>query len=321
MKKTVNYLLFFLAIFLIACDRNDENFRMKTEESYFLVQENNGERHISSFTDNKVNPNWQLGDISKVGDICGENNTIWVSDINGKRVARNTYLKNGENAPFYSTENVIPHLLCVGEKYLLVGDSVNHKLLFMNKKNGKIAAIKTLNKKPNYLLFKFAKFYIVEENDIEIYDEQAIALRNTLSFRHKVTHLQASPIGIHANSFGNDTLFESYINIFEDGIKNNLRKTYQEIAYSPYNRVVFGTETEGSCVLSKGKLSLNSVPIFTQSDSINQVEIDFFQSNFFFQSNGNLYQQNINDSIPSLSIPFTGKILKAVYRQDYISYQ
>lgn len=321
MKKIVNYLLLFLFTFLIACDRNDENFRLKTEESYFLVQENNGEKHIISFAENKVNLNWQLGDISKVGDICGENNTIWVSNLNINQVACNTYLKNGQNAEFYPTKEVIPHLLAVGEKYLLVGDSVNHKLLFMNKKNGKIEAIKTLNKKPNYLLFKFAKFYVVEENEIEVYDEQAIALRNTITFRYKITSLQASPIALHANSFGNDTLFESYINIFEDGIKNNLRKTYQAIAYSPYNRVVFGTETEGSCILNKGNLSLNGSAIFSQADSISHIEVDFFQSNFFFQSNGNLYQQNINDSLPILSIPFTGKILKAVYRQDYINYQ
>lgn len=321
MKKIVNYLLLFLSISLIACDRNDENFRMQTAESYFLVQENNGEKRIISFSENKVNQNWQLGDILKVGDICGENNTIWVSDLHLNRVAGNAYLKNGQNAEFYPTQDVIPNLLAVGDKYLLVGDSVNHKLLFMNKKSGKIEAIKTLNKKPNYLLFKFAKFYVVEENEIEVYDEQAIALRNTITFRHKITKLQVSPIALHANSFGNDTLFESYINLFEDAARNNLRKTYQEIAYSPFNRVVFGTETEGSCILNKGKLTLNAVSIFPQADSISHIEIDFFQSNFFFQSDGNLHQQNIKDSIPRLSIPFTGKILKAVYRQDYISYQ
>lgn len=305
----------------MACDRNDTNFRMVTAENYFLAQEMNGEKHIISFSKDKINPNWASTEVGKIGDICGENNAYWVSDISDNRVIGTFYGKNSRDIKGYPTENVIPHILGVGDKYVLVGDSVNNKLLFMNKKNGKVEAIKTISKKPSHILYKFEKFYVAEENEIEVYDEQAIALRNTIIFRHNITHLQATPVAIFVNSVGNDTLFEANINIFENAIRTNLRKTYQQITYSPYNRVVFGTETEGNCILNKGKLILNNVPLFAQRDSISHLEMDFFQSNAFFQANNNFYQQNINDSIPSLYTPFTGKILKAVYRQDYFSEQ
>lgn len=326
MKKT-HYLIFISCLLgLISCD-NDEGFEMLTKKSYLLAEDSLTKSHKILKIENKNVSEWTtpLNINGEIGDICGKDNHFWISDVKNKEIIQFNAFDESKIKTFIT--NVTPHYLCIGESHLLVCDTIENKIDYINLNNSKIQTF-SLSEKPSIPAASNHKFYLKEgENNLGIYDEANFGKRENIQFKYNIRDIHIDVNGsvsaIIITKSPEDSLYLSRISLLTDGYSDSknwreeiMKSPYQKARFSPYSNKAFGKETltQNSTPVS---LYNGKIAILTTDKNISDFEIDFFESQIFYLKSSKLYQYDIAKKQISELSSFSGSLLKSYFYIDF----
>jgi len=281
----VRILSFFLIVSLLFSCRYDEDFEFvpKTQQAYFLM-DNNGQREVRRYEPegNAFLNEWGASKgLNNPGDIAGSGEELWISLPDQSSLARFDIEKDElENFPL---GNFKAHFLCVGERYLLLSDTLTKQLGFFHLKRKELTTL-DLDQQPGKAAYRSTKFYLIlGEKDLAIYNELALAPEETLSFERELFDL------VIDNRFSTwvytrDSLnYRTTVSWNSNAIDLAAQEVPEDkVAHSPYLQPTFDKEFTGIVALSGDRLLNFPAPL------ADDFAADFFEANAYFVANDSL---------------------------------
>lgn len=288
--------LFFASLLFFACSmENDELFVPSTQRAYFLLEEKeSGQKRIcevldsSLYCDVAMEPTWDIKE--EIVDMAGYGDWLYVltdeSAIYGINLS--------ENPPYFSWRtnvyNANPSSIAAGEKYLLLGDSLNKQLIFVRHKQFNLGKTHIfVDKTPGKAIYRSGKFFVpMDSTWLESWHETGFSMLNEIEVGHPIMDIQAN----------NRT---SIVMLMKDGGEwrlgsvdwNNLQwlvdpqKTIiRHLRTTPYFRSAYEKEWLRD-------IQVDTTRRLFLTKNIRGMEVDFFESNVYFLSNDTLEKYNI----------------------------
>ncbi|MDX2249108.1 MAG: hypothetical protein SF052_20140 [Bacteroidia bacterium] len=287
---------------------DDLRFVPQTHTGFILSQQTDQKSLIRIIAD-QVERDWKVyPGVGEISDFSGTEKTIWFAE-GDKRQIFEYDPENQQVLQTFSTGELTPDYICVGESVILICDSVEEKIGFFRLKNEKLT-LTTPGYKPGKAVYRSGKFYVkADDRIVDIYDEQAFASIGKAIFEYKIVEIEAdarSRIFIHTRE-GN-TSRQAFIDYNSNNIAEPEKVVaYEKIRYTPYVENPLGKEYMRDLQQVNGKLNIAGSPVCSD------FEIDFFESVVYFIRQDSLYSLHIIDNAEAARIPLTGKFQKAWY--------
>ncbi len=313
---------FSLIMATMGCDYDvDEEFYIETSISFILFADSNSQdKSILAIEDTTLTFDWQkkIGlNTNSIGDLQGSGAYLWVSDIQ-----RNRILKIDPTAEraieIYELETITPHLISIGETYILISDTTTTKAGFIHINKQDIYT-RSLTNIPGKSIYRSNKFYLKTGNDvITIFNEQALSATHSLKLNGMIRDLQIEDekfIVVYTYREQNsETLQESRINYNTDAFTLKEADTrFRKVRHSPYAVANFGKEYLENITLDfDSKLSVNNL------NSVSDFEVDFFESRLFFLRSDSLFSYAIPLSNTRFLGKVKGKMARSWFYEDFI---
>ena len=293
---------FLLASLLISCRYDqDFNFVPQTQQAYFLMQ-NNGQLELRLF---EPEGNVFLNDwggskgLNNPGDIAGAGEELWVSLPDQSSLARFDIEKDElEN---FSLGNFKAHFLSIGERYLLMSDTLSNQLGFFHLRRKELTTL-DLDQQPGKAVYRSTKFYLIlGQNDLAIYNELALAPEEILNFDREVFDLLVD------NRFSTwvytrDSLnYRTTVSWNSNAIDLPAQQVAEnKLAHSPYLQPTFDKEFTGFVGLAEGRLLNSPNPL------ADDFAADFFEGNAYYVANDSLRLLDLSGESSRVLGPYTG---------------
>jgi len=299
----------------------DEEFYIETRISFLLFEDsNNQDKSILALEDTILTFDWQkkIGlNASSLGDMQGSGSYLWVSDVQGNRI-----LKIDPTAQraveIYELGTITPHLMSIGETYILISDTTTTRAGFIHIDKQDIYT-RSLPEIPGKSLYRSNKFYLQTGDDIlTIFNEQALSPTHSLKLKGTINDLQVEDekfIVVYTHREDNsETLQASRINYNTDAFTLKEADTrFRKVRHSPYSVANFGKEYLENITLDfDGRLSVNNL------NQVADFEADFFESRLFFMRLDSLFSYDIPVSDIRFLGKVEGKMARSWFYEDFI---
>ena len=305
-----------LILLLLACNFDDDaEFQVQTQAIYFLT-EGTEEKSVTRVTNSGVESNWEssLGlEGNAISGIAGRGDRLWIA-LEEQQSILEIDAGSGQILERYSTDPVSPSSLGIGDEYVLVSDSMNNQIAFLNKKNGEWI-IRGNVSRPGQIVYRSALFFVVsDQTKVGIWDARAFALTQEVSIGRSIFNIQNDNRFFTYVFSGKDTVFRSRIDYTtRNASEAPERVRFKKILFSPFRTADFGTEWLEPITLSPDQ-TLSAGP----TGQIDDFEVDFFSSNLYYQRNDSLFRFGLGTASNEYLAPMSGKFCRAFYYTDFI---
>ncbi|MEO0895958.1 MAG: hypothetical protein AAFY71_06140 [Bacteroidota bacterium] len=281
MGKYVILLLSLVQLGLSSCRfEEDSEFIPSTEICFFLFQEN-GEVSLASISDSTLRLNIAESygaEAVGIHDMAGKENFLWLSLKNQQAISQ--YNLKTDEQQLFSLDSMEAVFLCPGEDILLISDTVNRQLGFLNMKSGELVR-KKLNHQPGEAYYRSGKFFVSFDSTIlASYQETAFALLDTLDCVYPIIHIDGdNRIGIRLHMREGSEYFEGQLDWNNSQwIEPSSSSPYRITHYTPYQRSFFEKEWAADVrVFVEGRIRGISA-----TSGILDLEMDFLESRGYF---------------------------------------
>ncbi len=312
MSSITTYLTFLSLLLCMACSFDgDLEYIPRTQAAYFLIQDTfSGPKSILSIQKGRMISSWQeqIGlSTFDLGDMSGNERSFWVSDVARREVLEidlsNQLVKNR-----FVVKGLSPHLICIGERQMLISDTSQYKIGFMELKSGALL-IRAVDALPGFATYRSQKFFLVSDgNQIDIYHEKALAKLNTITLSQKIDDIQLDN-GFYTYIYGYATRggFEGRIDYSTNALSAEVvEKNFLKSRLSPYKRQNYGREWVLNQLLDERR-TIKTI------NNIQDYEVDFFESNLYYRKDDSLFVYNYIDQSQKKMGAFTSNFLKSYF--------
>lgn len=299
-RTLVSLLIFSIFIILFSCSfENDEEYFPRKQATWFLT----GDNQLGYLETN----NWKIPYPNlKVYDA-----TLQAPEL---LLATGTQIEqlNLQSLNLKTILYTNAHKIAVGEKYIVVGDTINERLQFYDKNNlTKPAYIpeQTLNVKKIH--YHSGKFYIWSDTfNIWVWDETALTIRAQYTLSNPIISLAQDryfDLRIISGSNSTNQFYESIL-LYNGDLLAQKEKVipYRSVLYSPYLRRQFEIEYLAD-IKQKLNFQLESTSLLFPKDSVTNFFFDFRNSDLYYLKKDTLHITQLNTQQKSY-LPFMSSI-------------
>lgn len=302
---------------LLSCSFDEDAiYYPKTRANYLMVSENGNKRIIEEVAGN-LNEDW-LKPINPgpVSDMAGEADELWFSDIQNARLFR-VNLRSARKDREIALPEIRPAFICLGDRHILVSDTLNDLIALVLKKDGEVVWRNKLEN-PGKAVFRGEKFYVpYAGNYIGILYERSLSIANMLTTKLPIQDLVVDN-GVFTRVYTgiNGIEVENRIDFNSDDLSGSeVTVNFQKTRWSPYISADFGKEWVGSISLQRSGVLGLPIPIANVRD----FEIDFFESRAFYLRTDSLFIRDFaGSSAPVLLGQISGRLIQIYSYQEFV---
>ena len=295
---------------------DDREYEVRTRAAFLVAEDVNTGlhkvwRHEAGVLQEGYNRDLGVPDGSFSG-LQYRDGELWMGNSSSQEILR-IDPSNDEIVERISGLPLQPHSFSVGERYILLGDTVNNQIAFVRIRNGE-AYVVDVPADPGQIWHNNRMFFLqLGDSSIYVYDEWALTTRYEHTLNDRIVETQFNQLlnfYISLVDSSGEDLFalvsgtDGSLAVERDNVN------YQKIRFSPYLDDRFGTEWTFDLRLDGTQLSSGTL-IFP--DSLNNFEADFFESRLYYQWNDSLFQYDLNTQSRQDSFPFPDNLVSSVY--------
>jgi hypothetical protein len=325
-RSLVLFLLLGMMAFWACKYDQDAPYYVRTQAMFFLVENPPGDISVSRIDSSGIRLNWeqtldlQAGAIS---DLDGKPGFLWLADVASGAIHK-VNPGTGQIEESFSTGNLLPHRLAVGEIYMMFGDTVADKIGLIRIRNGK-TEIFDAGGKPGMIRYRSQKFYYVTGQDsLTLFHEKALARMLQTGFERPIRDMQFDEgrhLHIYTAAPDSNRLYEATIDLNADALdqpESLPDPFFRKARLSPYNYAPFGREFTQDLFQRQNRLFLGSgAPVDGIPSDVDDFEMDFFESVVYYVSGDSLRRFDLVSGEQSLPLLFSDRILKSyVYASE-----
>ncbi|MCK5922744.1 MAG: hypothetical protein KAG66_17510, partial [Methylococcales bacterium] len=305
-----------LASIFFSCNGwdDDSDYAVRTQAVYFVCENGiAGDLRIHEYIAPSLSLDWhhQFGvSNQELSDFSFADGSLWLSAAEQRQLleidpATKQVLESHAELPLR------PHHFAVGERYILLGDTVDGALAFIKRKNGQMIQAE-FEGKPGPTLYNNARFYMeYGDSGMVIYDEVALTPRSNISFANPVIESQFNRYrNVVVSTKDEDKFFTAIVSGVDDQLTaEGFQVNFQQARYTPYLENRYGDQHLENLRLIQNILYSESVPF---PDSMRNFEADFFEGNAFFQWKDSLFVYSLAKAEVMDAHPFQRSITRSV---------
>ncbi|MEL6732584.1 MAG: hypothetical protein AAFP83_15750 [Bacteroidota bacterium] len=262
-----------LSFLISSCSwEDDAQFIPETQEIYILVEENDPSSQILyQIVDTQVIPFLPGTDVT---DIDGADTELWMCVQGQVRV----YDAESQEERSWRGQDFEATTLVVGETTVLLCDSINDQLVFLDRQKLTEESRKSPVVSPQLPFYKAGKFYLVEnDSTLRVYQETAYALIRTLPFPLPISDIYTNDrADLFLGHLSDSTYRETMLDVNGLQILAQTEETdYTKRRFSPYPRANFGKELLGNLRLFLDQRVSNTV-------QAQDFEADFLEAEIYY---------------------------------------
>ncbi len=318
MVKSISFILLVISLHnLLGCGWDDDReYEIHTRASFLVTQDPaTGLRKVWRYEAGILIEGWnrEMG-VSDTGFsgleyIDGE---LWMGDASGRQILR-IEPSNDKVLKRFGDLPVRPHFFSVGERFILISDTITDQLAFIRIRNGELIITEFSGESGPAIHNNRLFFLQVGNVGLHVIDEWALTPRNENRFSFTIMEIQFNRLKnvylTMKNDVGDD--YSGLISGTDGSIaREGAPVNYQKIRYSPYLEARFGSEWLSDLRLSNNTLSSGAI-IFP--DSMTNFEVDFFESRLFYSWRNTLYYYDMNTQVRLDSFEFPDHLIESVY--------
>lgn len=291
MKKLLSLILPLLC--LSACVlENDEAFLPSTQRGFLLLEDQeNGQKSICEILDSSLSknihqsPEWDIEE--PIIDIAGWEGWLYV--LTEEAIIYRIDLSGNSSKWRIQIPDTRPSSITAGERSLLLGDSLNKQLIFVEDKgnNWEWTAI-PVERRPGKALYRSSKFFVPMDSIwLESWHETGFSKLSEVEIGRPIVDIQAN------NRIEVQTLCREEAQWFLGGIDWNNSNWTSPLVETPVR--LFRTTPYFRSSYEKEWLRdirVDSSRRLFFTNNIRALEVDFFESNVFLQHNDTLRKVN-----------------------------
>jgi hypothetical protein len=297
---------------------DDSGYEIRTYASFFLVKTQSGNLSLYQYRQDlhQLDSSWNSranisdADLSDAGMV---DNLVWLASGNQHNILQVNPTSVSIREEFGHLP-LAPHHFAIGEKLVLVADSLAHEIAFLNRKTSDIQKIQ-IKEKPGICIYNSGKFYLnIDDSLVAIYDESAMTPRATVRIGSSVDELLLNRY--HAIVvMSHDSLRTYRVSIDPNAdhlIGENYPVFYAKLRPTPYFNVRFGREYLSDLLAVGPNLTDEASAIL--ADSILDFEADFFEGTLFYTRGRDFVARPIDGLSVMDSLSFQGRFVKSFHQ-------
>ncbi len=309
--------VFAVVLILPSCGWDDDTeYEIRTRASYLIGEDPiTGNQRVWRYQAGVLQEGWNRDYGIQDGDFSGlqyRNGELWMGDASASRILRIDPTLDAIEEEFKQLP-IQPHFFSVGERWILLGDTIQDQIAFVRLRNGE-SVIAEFSGKPGPVHHNNRLFFLqVGDSSVHVYDEWALTPRHQHTLSYPVRETQFNTL---LNFFITlvDSAGQDYFALVS-GTDGSLAVesddvSYQKIRFSPYLEDRFGTEWLSDLRLEGSQLTSGAI---TFADSMNNFETDFFESHLFYSWHDSLFYFDLNTQTRLDSFPFTDRLISSVH--------
>lgn len=307
-------LLLCLCLGTVACEFDqDLPYLPQTRVAAFLLADSAGlPAEIRLIRENEVIPAWHRTlepAIERPGDMVGAGPSLWLALPEQQQVLQ-VNLPKGEVQRTFSTEPLTPHVLCLGDGHLFMGDSLRQEIGVLDLEGHELIR-RAVSLPPRRALYRNKKFFVqLGERQMLIFHE--------LAYAPLATHTTTKPVEDMQLDNGTRTVlylreggqtFRASIDynthaLSEGAIAQELLKE----RLSPYKRATFGKAWLADVRLGPDRFLAGMT-------GIRDFEVDFLEARVYALRHDSLFRVPLPEGSPELLGTAEGRFLRAHFYQ------
>lgn len=317
MRNLPHILMLIALLGLQACGWDDDSeYEARTRASFLIVEDaNTGLRSVWRHEAGVLQEGWNRdmgvpdADFSGLEYLEGE---LWMGDGSGNQILR-IAPSNDEVLERFDGLPIQPHYFSVGERYIILGDTILNQLAFIKIRNRDVI-LTDFSGKPGPVLHNNRLFFLqVGDSGLHVFDEWALTPRFEHTLPYPIVETQFNQLKNFSVSMQDGT-GEDYLGLVS-GTDGSVAVeadpvNYQKIRFSPYLEARFGSEWLTNLRLANSQLTSGAV-IFP--DSMANFEVDFFESRIFYNWQNTLYSYDLNTQTRLDSFAFPDRLVGSVH--------
>jgi hypothetical protein len=296
-----------LLLFLLAAGCSfdqDGAYYPDQSEGYLLYQDAQGAKRLALIEGEDFSLDWQLSlglEAGELSDLAGDSRELWLSSGPRQRLLRwqQAVLDS------FSLSNFAPHVLAVGDAYLLLGDTTRQLWGFWDREARQLVYTYPAQGSPGPITYRNGKFFAREgARRFVLFHERSLASLGEVIFEHPIVGQQIGR-GSQVLVYTQDSLlYEQAIDYNSNRLANQFQAfSFDFIFRSPFYRSQYSREWLSDLILNDGRLVVTQ-PRFVLAEGVADAQVDFFDSKVLFRRNDSLFQQGILDARPFFVSPF-----------------
>ena len=308
--------LFLVLLSLSSCNGwdDDSEYEILSRAAYFVC-ETDVSNHLTvhQLVDTTFIWSWnnQVGVPDEdFSDLKFEEGYLWLSSGNQRKLLQIQPKDNSiENQ--WTNLSIRPHHFAIGEKYILIGDTLEEQLAFIKRRNGKVYQT-GLGGPPGHILYNHGRFFLEQGySSYVVYDELALAQRSTFTFNHPILESQFDRYkNLHITTADSSDYYYGALSGVNDVFREDALVNFGRTRYSNYYDDKFGSEFLLDLRQYGPELRAGSV---VYADSVEDFEVDFFASQLYYTWEGEMFRKDLKtDRVLTLGV-FPERIVRSVY--------
>lgn len=324
--NSATWLSYFLALLLVglgACRAldGDENFVPNQAGTFVLVELVNDSSTVLYVTgEGKVDTFW-----SEVRGLryprClaydGNNDILWVGDSARNTLYRYRHGRSAHDATIFT--RCSPNAVAIGQHHIICATAREDgcsSLIFAKRSDRRDRRTIDVAYQARYLLLNRGKVWVVANDSVMVYDEQAATLEATVPVPFPVIDAsfdQNFRLELTLNNGGQRRRYR--INNFSyEPLRNPQEVNYRKRRVSTLRKQHYGREFLGEAILQNSGELVLSKPGFPLGapvpDSILDFDISYFFSDVFFIRNDSLFRQHLPSGDRTVVLTGVAKVLQ-----------
>lgn len=320
LRKSIQWVLFLsLALTWSGCRLDDDSqYAIRTYSSFLLVRLPSGELSLQRYSmdDLSMEESWNTkANVSDadLSDAWMVDNQVWISSGN-QRALLVVSPGFGSVKERFGDLPIAPHHFAVGDKQVLIADTVAGSIAFIKRKNGNTQVV-DFTGKPGVCLYNSSKFFLQKDDSlVVIYDESAMTPRATVSNGISIDDMQLNRYNAPV-LMSHDSSRTYRANIDPNAhviIGGKFPVYYTMLRATPYFSQRFGTEYLLDLEMLNGNLIDEEGNIL--ADSIADFEADFFEGTLFYTHGPDLVIKRIADLTLVDSLDLQGTLVRSFHQ-------
>ncbi|MFN8394736.1 MAG: hypothetical protein U0176_08710 [Bacteroidia bacterium] len=320
LRKSIHWILFLgLILAWTGCRLDDDSkYAIRTYSSFLLVRLPSGELSLQRYDmdAHTMESSWNSKvDVSDadLSDAWMVDNQVWISSAN-QRALLVVSPAFGSVKERFGDLPIAPHHFAVGDKQILIADTVAGSVAFVKRKNGDTQVV-DFQGKPGVCLYNSNKFFLQKDDSlVVVYDETALTPRATLSNGLAIDYLQLNRYNAPVlMSHDSSRIYRANVDPNADVIiGGRFPVYYSDLRATPYFAARFGTEYLMDLSLLNGNLIDETGTIL--ADTITGFDADFFEGTVFYSRGADLVLRRLKDLSLVDSLPFQGALVRSFHQ-------
>ncbi len=247
---------------------DDGRWALQTDASYLLAGQS-VYRHSEAGLDLAWSQAWE-----PIDDLDGLGERLWLANATDRQLLE-VEAATGRLVQRHDLGEFAPHFLCVGDRYLLLGDTARQEIRFWEPAE-KTAVVRRLSGAPGAMVYRSRIFLVaVGGRRVEAWQEQALAPVSIDSLARPVFAFGLPP-GSLVYAYSRDSA-QTYVSRW-DYNSRSWQSREQGLGaeaewLSPYQRQAYGQEWRGNLRLADGELRGTGIAMEAEAAAV-----DFFSA-------------------------------------------